>query len=272
MVFLPSLMAFSALSSLTFAWDRNNMDPQLADSFSATTCEGPLPRFPIPGYLLPDGVETTLQKICAQTQYGGNPRGHNAGGFCQQETQYINQDRPILQGNRYVAEVQRGLWEFRLDPYSLATAVGLRKLNLRLSRYCKMRCICTGVPLEQRAPVKFEDPIPNNAPNAIQLLPEIVDLNNLRENTEARYTNDDRQQQLLARLQAEIVPKLQGAADANGVNEVQELGISIHYTNQIGCIGTVAGLRAFSLPPPAQLSDYSTITEVCAVAMSGGHP
>ena len=271
MIYLSLVVTLWAFLSLASAWDRSNTDPALADSMSKATCTGPLPKFAIPKYLLPDGTDATLQKICVQTQYGGNPRGHNAGGFCQQQMRYINQEKSIVENGRYVAEIHKGLWEYRIDPYSLSGPLGPRKMNLRVSRYCKMRCICDGVPQDQRAPVKFNSPIPIDTPDAIHHLPEIIDLNNLRENTAARYSPDDLQQQLLARIWAELVPKLLGPGDANGVYEVELPEISIHYSNKIQCDSEISRISSLRLPPPARPQDYSSITDLCAVALSGGH-
>ena len=84
-----------------------NQDPARANPLHKVTCDGPLPLF---RYDTPPGDTTpaTVQKLCAQAQYGGYLQGYNTGLYCSvRAMEFTNTPQPAVRRTRF--------FELRLD-------------------------------------------------------------------------------------------------------------------------------------------------------------
>jgi hypothetical protein len=281
----------------------DNQDPELAFPDNAIACSGPLPLFQ--HNIHPPAEDTgppTLQKICAQTQYGGYPNNNNVGAYCS------TSEHPIWINN---VESIGYRWEFRVvdvqdverppvrivgnidaygPGYDNRYISSIPSYDIRLAAYCNYRCTCPyGAELES----------PNNyAIIRLPLLPlrAIIDLD-----VPGGYDSNPRSIRGLSANGgigiARAIKTLWGYRSRTGVPPVSALPLNPnpvwdpiindrmgHYDNFMGLDDNLLTILEdhkiicrgvwpppFQLPHPAQPGTFSNTQEACAVSLSGGN-
>ncbi|KAI9893081.1 MAG: hypothetical protein M1814_000628, partial [Vezdaea aestivalis] len=254
----------------------SNIDPAKADPRRNISCQGPLPRWIFPRVEGWDpNLEADVLSLCAAPQYGGagkrsidlpepsyDPR-RGAGFYC-----YGPIDSPSI-GLPDLA-VQATI--FKLD--NQARVLSLPELAL----FCRQRCFCNNFP----RPMALR---PKGVPDSQDVVQHFVAPEDARlvRQISIQETNFASIERRTKRTESPsimtLITKIYKSYNRYQENEQGEMHsvpstklqiIDIWPKNKIVCIpGQVPSLP---FPRPYNKEDFSSIMELCAVSLAGGHP
>ena len=247
-----------------------NEDPARADPLHAITCDGPLPLFRYVAGPGGDDTSVTIQKLCAQAQYGGYPRGYNAGAYCsKRNTLFPTSSNSIdfelrLDGSDNTGMKLRSVCYF-VDFYDRTN------LSTRLAFYCQLRCNYSGIEQSGQAYLNVGKSLYNLGGRTIDL-PDLAQLKlDTFDQNDPETLEEHRRYRKLSQT-VDTGHRKFSYGDEYGRPRIFEEE-SYHHLylrpeHEIECEGN---LPTFDLPAMNFQTQFNDPTHLCAVTLSGGN-
>ena len=275
-----NLVVFSLLSSLLISsvsstynpyrkHFKENFDPAEADPKRNLSCVGDSYGLRLP--LLEDGFNPnglSMQKLCVKPQYGGGEQHQHAGAYCFHPIEPLppsksENDSESDIDNDFVGEELPVMYgKVIFDPHRYAQT-SRRLQNPRVLQACIYRCFCNyGVEDVSIQPPSDHFPIqklPSGEGYQLQ-----IDIEN---DFTLSYVTKMSGTALGDVDSSSIFKKPQVDSDGLGFL-VQPTYMNLDPGNEIECTGD---LPSFVLPSPYTYANFSSVQELCAVALSGGN-
>ena len=193
---------------------------------------------------------TSMQKLCADPQYGGDSSGPNLRGYCHEGDVFFGNNivRSPFQETRFAGNVQ----------FNPMTAVDLAR-SLRNYLECRNRCFCN---------YGLEDPSPQ--PRHVAETRKTFDNPTQSIDWTIRLDTQDKAEKAvsyaLTRLYFFDNYFLRPGLDSYAYRH-EDVGIDV--SNRITCDGP---LPTFALPAPYDIHNFANNQALCATQLSGGSP
>ena len=224
----------------------DNTNPAIADPQGNLTCLGDHYAIGLPVQEDFDPNQSTMQQLCAKTQYNGGPPGQHVGAWC----------------SSVFSSYHRAYQRRVVFDSSPSAQINAELANPRILLGCLLRCYCTpGTTASSIQPVDTDRDLTRHyqlSSVTYEIKVDVVDDFDVPREQHMGTLGNAWVASLPVRTRSQ-----QGNAPSLG-----QILTSMDPENSVYCRGA---LPTFPLYPPFQTSDFANLQELCTTMYDGGH-